>query len=386
MKHKKRYIVYGEPFIGEEEILAVKKVLKSRWLGPGPNVTKFENAFRKYIGSKHAIAVNSCTSGLWVALKALGIKKNDEIITTPLTFVSTINSIINTGARPVFVDVKNETGNINPDKIQDRINERTKAILPVHFAGRPCEMKAILKIAKKNKIFVIEDAAHAIESKCSAGKVGNIGDITVFSFYGNKNITTGEGGMVTTNNSMWSKCIRNLSTYGLDKNSWERYRSGCDLYRLVCSGYNFSITDIQASIGIEQLKRLRNNLVIRNKLWKEYNKGLRNIPGIKMPIEDNSVVHSRHMYTIEVNKRKYGMTRNVLSKKLKEAGIGTGIHYKAYHLNDYYKKYYGNEEGYYPNAERISKETLSLPLSPTLTKKDISYIVENIKSCCMMNK
>ena len=373
---RKNFIVFGEPQIGSEEIHEVIETLKSGWIGTGPKTERFEETFRKYVRAKHAVALNSCTAGLFLALEVIGIKEGDEVITTPLTFPATGNVIINHRAKPVFVDIKRETMNIDPDKIESKITTKTKAIIPVHFAGRPCEMNQILKIAKRHHLFIIEDAAHAIEAWYRDKKIGSIGDITAFSFYATKNITTGEGGMITTNNKEWAERISIKSLHGISKDAWKRYSSeGFQPYDTLYAGYKFNMTDIQASLGIHQLARVEKNLQIRERHWKRYNKAFVNIQGIIIPSESKNIKHARHVYTIILDIDRLKITRNQFVELMKKENIGTGIHFIALHLHSYYKNTFGYKRGDFPEAEFVSDRTVSLPLSAKLTDKDVDDVI-----------
>ena len=251
---RNNFLPFFRPLIGQEEIEEVVDTLKSDWLTTGPKTHLFEEEFAKYIGCKYAVAVNSCTAALHISLAALGIGKGDEVITSPYTFISAINVILQQGAIPIFVDIKPDTFNINPDLIRGKINDKTKAIMPVHFGGQPCEMDKIMKIAKDNNLLVIEDAAHAISAEYEGRKVGNIGDTTSFSFYPTKNITTGEGGMITTNDEELMNKYKIWSLHGISKDAWKRYSAeGSWYYEIVCPGYKYNMTDIQASLGLHQL-------------------------------------------------------------------------------------------------------------------------------------
>ncbi len=257
MPIRKEFLVFGRPVIGDKEIAEVVGSLRSGWLSTGPKVAAFEGLFGKYIGSKYAKALNSCTAGLHLAMLAAGIKKGDEIITTPMTFAATANSIIHAGARPVFVDVDRATMNIDAERIERKITKKTKAIIPVHFAGRPCDMDKIMGLKEKYNLTVIEDAAHAIEAVYKARKIGNIGDMTVFSFYVTKNITTGEGGMITTNNKKYAQMAETLALHGMSRGAWRRYSDkGFKHYQIVNPGYKYNMMDLQAAIGIHQLKQI----------------------------------------------------------------------------------------------------------------------------------
>ena len=270
---KNRYIKFSEPLIGKEEIKSVEKVLKSGWLTTGLKTKDFENKFSKYKKAKYALALNSCTAALHLSLRLLNLKKNDEVITSALTFSSTINSIVISGAKPVLADVEFNSQNIDPEQIEKKINKKTKAILIVHFAGRPCNMDQIMKIVKKYNLYLIEDCAHAIESKYKGKNVGTFGTFGCFSFYATKNLSIGEGGMLLTNEKKFYEKARILSLHGMDKAAWNRYgKNGYRHYDVSEIGYKYNLMDLLSVIGIEQLKRLENNLKIRKKLWETYHK------------------------------------------------------------------------------------------------------------------
>lgn len=377
---RQKFLVFGAPDIREEDIQEVVTTLKSGWLSTGPRVARFEEDFKNYIGCKHAIALNSCTAGLHLALEILGIKEGDEVITTPLTFASTANVIIHQGATPVFVDVEGKTGNIDPKEIKKKITKKTKAIIPVHLYGRPCKMDEIMEMAKENNLLVIEDAAHAVETYYRDRKIGTIGDLTAFSFYATKNVVTGEGGMITTNNDEWAKKLRVLQLHGLSKDAWKRYSAeGFTPYDILYPGYKYNMMDIQAALGIHQLKRVEENLKIREKYFRMYNQAFSNIPEIETPIEEKNIRHARHLYTILLKMEKLKCDRNQFAVALQAENIGIGIHFLALHLSSYYKKRFGYRRGNFPNAEYISDRTISSPLSTKLTEEDINDVIAGVR-------
>jgi dTDP-4-amino-4,6-dideoxygalactose transaminase len=377
---RKKFLIFGKPQIGTKEIKEVASTIRSGWLSTGPKVKKFEDRFKRYIGSRHAIALNSCTAGLQLALEAAGVGKGDEVITTALTFAATANVIVHSGARPVFADVDPSTMNISPEEIEKKITKRTKAIMPVHMAGKPCDMAPIMSIARKHRLFVIEDAAHAIETRYRRRKIGDIGDATVFSFYATKNLTTGEGGMLTTNNSKWAEKIRILSLHGISKSAWTRYtEKGFRPYDILCAGYKFNMMDIQASLGLHQLARIEANLRIRRKYYKMYNKAFKPIPQIITPKEEKNIKDARHLYIILIDTDSLKIDRNKFIMALKAENIGSGIHFSAVHLSSFYKKRFGYRRGDLPNTEYISKRTLSLPLSAELKAGDIRDVIKAVK-------
>jgi len=377
---RKNFLIFGSPAIEEPEIKEVEKTLRSGWLGTGPKVSKFEEIFKAYTGAKYAMALNSCTAGLHLSLVVSGIGPGDEVITTPLTFCATANTIIYSGAKPVFVDVEKDTMNIDPALIKKAITSRTKAIMPVHLAGRPCNMDAIMDIAKKKDLIVIEDAAHAIESIYKGRKIGNIGDLTCFSFYVTKNIVTGEGGMVTTNNEDWANKIKMYGLHGMSKDAWKRYSDeGYKHYQVIFPGFKYNMMDLQASIGIHQMQRIEKYLKRRNEIWKRYDNAFAGLPVTLPAPQEPDTVHARHLYTLLIDIDKIKMTRDQVQGALFKENIGTGIHFISLHLHEYYRKTFGFGPDDFPNARYISDRTLSLPLSAKLSDNDVEDVIVAVK-------
>ncbi len=378
-KKREKYLIFGNPLIEEPEIQEVVDTLRSGWLGTGPKVARFEDIFKQYTGAQYAMALNSCTAGLHLAMVVTGIRSGDEVITTPLTFASTANAIIHTGAKPVFVDIEKETMNIDPEKIEEAITPRTRAIIPVHFAGRPCNMDAIMDIARQHDLIVIEDAAHCIEGWYKGKKIGNIGDMTCFSFYVTKNIVTGEGGMVTTNKEVWADKIKMYGLHGLSKDAWKRYSDeGFIHYQVLFPGFKYNMMDIQASLGIHQMKRIDKYLKRRKEIWEKYNSAFSNLP-VSCPAQpEKNTVHARHLYTLLIDIDKIKKTRDDVQQELHELNIGTGIHFISLHLHDYYRKTYDFKPDDFPNAKFISDRTISLPFSAKLTDVDVGDVIEAV--------
>ena len=374
------FLIFGSPQIMDDEIEEVVKTLRSCWIGTGPKVGKFEEDFRKYIGSKYALAVNSCTAGLHLALLAAGIKNGDEVITTPMTFCATANVIIHSGGKPVFADIEKGSLNIDPFEIEKKITEKTKVILPVHYTGRPCNMDSILKIAKKYSLKVISDCAHAIEAEYHGKKVGSIGDMSVFSFYVTKNLVTGEGGMITFSDPQYADDIRILTLHGMSKDAWKRYSDEeYKHYFVVAPGYKYNMTDMQASLGIHQLKRIESNWKRRLEIWYRYNQAFKTLP-VMIPAEfEENTRHALHLYTLILDIDKLQTDRDGVLNALYKENIGTGVHFIAVHLHPYYKEKFGYKKEDFPISSYISDRTISLPFSAKLSDRDVEDVIISVK-------
>ena len=375
-----KYLVFGAPRIEEPEIAEVVDSLRSGWLGTGPKVARFEQMFREYVGSDYALAVNSCTAGLHLSLLVADLKPGDEVITTPMTFAATVNTILHVGATPVLVDCDRETQLIDPQKIKEAITPKTRAIVPVHLCGRPCDMDAIGDIARRHDLVVIEDAAHAIETVYKGQKVGNISTLTNFSFYVTKNVVTGEGGMVTTNNPDFADKIKMYGLHGLSRDAWKRFSDdGYKHYQVIYPGFKYNMMDLQAAIGIHQLQRADEWLVRRNEIWQIYNQAFADLP-IGLPaLDEPDTVHGRHLYTLMVDEARCGISRDAFMNKMHQLNVGTGVHYVAVHLHPYYRETFGYEPSDFPNATWLSERTVSIPLSPKLTNGDVEDVITAVR-------
>ncbi len=385
-KHNE-YIVFGAPYIGRQEIAEMAKTLKSGWIGTGPKTAKFEKLVSDYVGAKFGLALNSCTAGLHLSLLVCGIGPGDEVITTPLTFCATANVIIHAGATPVFADVDRSSMNIDPAKIEKAVTKKTKAIMPVHLAGRPCEMDEIMRIAKKHKLFVIEDAAQALGSEYKGRKIGQIADLTCFSFYVTKNIITGEGGMITTNRRDFADKIKIYALHGMSKDAWKRYSDdGYKHYQVVFPGYKYNLTDMQASLGIHQIKSIAKFDKIRQKTWDTYNRAFADLPVILPAPFAADTRHNKHLYTLLIDKKKCGISRDAFMLELHRRGVGTGVHFLPLHLHEYYRRRFGYKRGDYPNAEYIGERTVSLPLSAKLSQSEVAKIIKTVRGVIIESK
>lgn len=371
MKLRENFLPYNLPLIDESEINEVVDTLKSGWITTGPKTKRFEEEFKGYIGAKHAIAVNSCTAGLHLSLIASDIGPGDEVITTPLTFCATVNVIEHCGATPVLVDIDEKTFNIDVTKIEEKITPKTKAIMPVHFAGQSCEMDEIKKIAKKYNLLVIEDAAHSVGTEYKGQKIGKDSYSACYSFYATKNLATAEGGMIVTNNDNLAEKLRILSLHGISKDAWKRYTSeGNWYYEVIYPGFKYNMTDIQAALGIHQLKKLDNFNNVRAQYAKIYNESFSDISGIILPQEYiQGMVW--HLYCL----RLQDFPRDKFIEKMKEYNIGTSVHFIPIHNHPYYKNKYNFQQNDFPVVNKIFNEIVSLPLYPKMTKEDVNYVV-----------
>ncbi len=376
------YLPVARPAIDEGDVEAVADVLRSGWLTTGPRVRAFEAAFAAYVGAPHAIALNSCTAGLHLALLAARIGPGDEVVTSPLTFCATVNVILHVGATPVFADVDPVTHTLDPSAAGAAVTRRTRALLPIHLAGRPADVLALRDIAARNDLVTIEDAAHCVEGRSSAGKVGTSADFTCFSFYATKNISTGEGGMVTTGSDEAAAFMRAASLHGLSRDGWARYaKGGTAFYDVVTPGYKYNMMDIQAALGLRQLTRLEEMQASRARVWAAYDAGLE-ATGLRLPAScPPGVVHARHLYQVLVDPSRCGSTRDRLAAALAEEGIGTSVHFRPVHLFSYYTERFGYAPGAFPVAERVAAQTLSLPLSGAMTVEDAERVVDAIRRC-----
>lgn len=380
VRSKDNFLIFGAPAIEDAEIDEVVASMKSGWLGTGPKVAEFEQDFAKYKGIKNSAAVNSCTAALHLSLLASGLKPGDEVITTPMTFCATVNAIIHARATPVLADVDPVTMDIDPNEVEKKITSKTRAILPVHFAGRSCDMDALCDIAKKHNLKIIEDCAHAIETEYKGRKAGTFGDFGCFSFYVTKNVVTGEGGMVVAKNEEDIALIKMLALHGMSRDAWKRFSDeGYKHYFVVECGYKYNMMDLQAAIGIHQLKRVEANWQRRQQIWQTYNKAFSDLPvGLPAQVEPDTR-HAYHLYTILIDKEKTGISRDEFLFAMTVNNIGVGVHYLSISEHPFYQKTFVCKPEDYPNAMRIGRQTVSLPLSAKLTDEDVEDVVEAVR-------
>ena len=373
-----KFLAFSPPLIGDEEINEVIETLKSDWITSGPKTKRFEEEFKIYFNCPSSLALNSCTAALHTALVALGIGPGDEVITTPMTFCASVNVIEQVGAKPVLVDVEPDTLNIDPLKIENAITPRTKAILPVHYSGHPVELDDINEIARRHNLFVIEDAAHALSAKYRGKFIGSTNNPVCFSFYATKNLTTAEGGMLTGEPEFIEKA-RIISLHGMSRDAWKRYsKEGSWYYEVVFPGFKYNMTDIQASLGIWQLKKLERFQIRRREIVKMYNKAFSNEEALELPVERPYVEHAWHLYVIRLNLNALKIGRNEFIDELNKRNIGTSVHFIPIHLHPYYRDKYGFRPEDFPVAYSNYLRVISLPLCPKLADQDVNDVIEAV--------
>jgi len=373
-------LVFGQPLICEDEINEVVDSMEKSWLGTGPKVYQFEKDFSTYKNVPNSVAVNSCTAALHLACVALNLKPGDEVITSAMTFCATINAIIHSGATPILVDIDPNTLNIDPKQIEKKITKKTKAILLIHFAGRPCPMDEIMAIAKSHKLAIIEDCAHAIESEYHGQKTGTFGNFGCFSFYATKNITTGEGGMVISSHDKLLNKIKIMALHGMSHDAWGRFSDdGYKHYFVVERGFKYNMMDIQAAVGIHQLKRIEDYWKKRESIWNKYSSALKDtVLGLPSDVEENTK-HAYHLFTIRINHKKSGISRDQFLEQMTKCNIGVGVHYLAIPEHPFYQNEYGWNLSEYPHAQSYGQETVSLPISPKLSDQDLDDVISAVK-------
>jgi dTDP-4-amino-4,6-dideoxygalactose transaminase len=379
VKSDQEFLVFGEPQILEEEIQEVVACLRSGWIGTGPRVARFEQDFAAFKGVERAVAVASCSAGLHLSLLTLGIEPGDEIITSPLTFCGTVNAIIHAGGRPVLADIDPVTMNLDPRQVEPRLTPRTRAIVPVHFAGRCCDMKALAAIYSRRGLSLIEDCAHALEAEYHGKAAGTFGDFGCFSFYATKNVTTGEGGMVTARRAADLNQIRSLAFNGMTKDAWARVREGGnEQYCVHHVGLKYNMMDLQAAIGIHQLRRVAANWRRRREIWVRYLEAFASLP-ISLPAaEEPGTRHAHHLFTVTIDARRAGITRDEFLKTMAEFGIGLGVHYLSVPEHPIYRDRFGWRPEEWPAAHTVGRQTVSLPLSQKLTDQDVERVIRAV--------
>ncbi len=379
---RESFLVYGSPQIEQAEIDEVVDSLRSCWLGTGPKVARFERDFAAYKGvpENRVAAVNSCTAALHISFITAGVGPGDEVITTPMTFAATVNAIIHCGATPVLADVDPTTMNIDPAQIEARITARTRAVLPVHLAGRPCDMDAICRIVARHNLILIEDCAHAVETEYHGQKAGTFGDLGCFSFYVTKNVVTGEGGMILARDEERIARAKTLALHGLSKDAWRRYSDdGYKHYAVVSCGFKYNMMDLQAAIGIHQLARVESNWLRRKEIWQTYQEAFADLPVICPAEPEPNTRHAYHLYSILIDREACGVDRDDFLERMTRLNIGVGVHYLSIPEHPYYQQRFGWRPEDYPHAMKIGRQTVSLPLSPKLTDEDVKDVIAAVR-------
>ena len=380
-------IPFNRPSITKREIAEVVATLESGWITTGPRTRKFEEEFASYCGAKHAVAVNSCTAAMHLGLSAMNLQPGDEVITSPYTFAASAEVILYHGARPVFVDITPETFNIDPEQIEKSITEKTRVLLPVHIAGLPSAMDKIIELAEKYELKVLEDAAHATETMYHNRKVGSISNATAFSFYATKNLATGEGGMLTTNDDRIAERARILSLHGMSRDAWKRYHSGGSWqYEIVAQGYKYNMTDIQAALGLVQLSRLEEMGRKRKSIVDRFNKAFSELPQLMVPPDSSLHRHAWHLYLLRIKPELMTIDRDRFIELLQESGISPSVHFIPLHLMPLYQKEWGYQAGDFPKAEAIFNSEITLPLYPDLAEDEVDFIIDRVFDIVSQNR
>ncbi|HEY1659126.1 MAG TPA: UDP-4-amino-4,6-dideoxy-N-acetyl-beta-L-altrosamine transaminase [Candidatus Sulfotelmatobacter sp.] len=381
---RKTLLPYGHQSITEDDIAAVVNALRSDWLTTGPKVGEFEEVFAAEVGAKYAISFSSGTAALHAAAFAAGLKPGDEAITTPLTFAATANCILYQGATPVFADVNDDTLNLDQGKVAARISSRTRAILPVDYAGHPADMDSIQELAARHGCIVIEDASHALGAEYKDHRVGSLADMTVFSFHPVKHLTTGEGGMVTTNRPDFAETLRRFRNHGISSEARQRQAEGQWFYEMVVLGFNYRLTDIACALGLSQLERLRQNLSRRREIATQYTSAFRDLEGITTPAVRENVNPAWHLYPIRLNLEKLTANRARIFRALRAENIGVNVHYIPVHLHPYYRDRFGYRGGEFPVAENAYERLISLPMFHGMSDQDVEDVVAAVGKilCC----
>lgn len=375
------FLVFGQPQIEQEDIDEVVDSLRSAWLGTGPKVARFEHDFAAYKGVSNVAALNSCTAALHLSMLAADLKPGDEVITTPLTFCATVNAIIHAGATPVLADIDPDTLNINPVDVARKITSKTRAILPVHFAGRPCDMTALGIIADQHNLLIIEDCAHAIETEYRGRKAGTMGNFGCFSFYSTKNVVTGEGGMVIAKREEDIARIKVLGLHGMSKDAWKRFGDeGYKHYYVTECGFKYNMMDLQAAIGIHQLARVERNWELRREVWQAYQAAFADLPVTQPAEPEPGTRHAYHLYTILIDEQRCGITRDNFLDAMTGCNVGVGVHYLSIPEHPYYRDVFGWRPEDYPEAMRVGRQTVSLPISARLTPANVESVILAVNS------
>lgn len=379
-KMRDTFLPFALPLLGEDEIEGVLECLRSGWLTTGPKTKQFEQEFAAYVGAKHALAVNSCTAALHLGLEALGVGEGDEVITSPMTFTATAAVIEHLQAHPVFVDVEPRTLNIDVSKIEERITPKTKAILPVHFAGQACDMAPLMELARRRNIPVIEDAAHAIPTRYQGKLIGTLGDVTCFSFYATKNLTTGEGGMITTDRDDVADRVRLMYLHGMSRDAWKRYtESGSWAYEILAPGFKYNLSDVASAIGIPQLRAVETMHARRREIARRYTEAFQGLPGVRPPEVADDASHGWHLYVIQVDPTALTIGRDEFIREMMARKIGVSVHFIPLHIQPYYRDKYELQPNDYPNAYAAYQRILSLPIYARMSDADVEDVIAAVR-------
>ncbi|MBP7997654.1 MAG: DegT/DnrJ/EryC1/StrS family aminotransferase [Chloroflexi bacterium] len=375
------FLPFALPDIDETELAEVREALLSGWVTTGPKTRQFEAEFAAAVNAKHAIAVNSCTAAMHLALEAIGLERGDEVITTPYTFAATAEVIRYFDARPVLVDICRDDFNLNPELLEAAITPRTKAIIPIHIAGLPADLDAIQAVAQKHGLAVIEDAAHAFPTMYKGRMIGQISDFTCFSFYATKTITTGEGGMICTDNDAWAERCRIMALHGISKDAWKRYTAeGSWYYEIIAPGYKYNMTDVAAAMGLAQLRKAHTMWQRRREIAQVYNQAFANHPALQIPTDRPDSQHAWHLYMLRLRPDQLPLDRAQFITKLKEKNIGTSVHFIPLHLHPYYRETYGYQPDDFPMAYQEYQKEISLPIYSKMSLSDVEYVIESVLS------
>lgn len=378
---RETFLPFALPDIDETELAEVREALFSGWVTTGPKTRQFEAEFAAAVNAKHAIAVNSCTAAMHLALEAIGLERGDEVITTPYTFAATAEVIRYFDARPVLVDICRDDFNLNPELLEAAITPRTKAIIPIHIAGLPADLDAIQAVAQKHGLAVIEDAAHAFPTMYKGRMIGQISDFTCFSFYATKTITTGEGGMICTDNDAWAERCRIMALHGISKDAWKRYTAeGSWYYEIIAPGYKYNMTDVAAAMGLAQLRKAHTMWQRRREIAQVYNQAFANHPALQIPTDRPDSQHAWHLYMLRLRPDQLPLDRAQFITKLKEKNIGTSVHFIPLHLHPYYRETYGYQPDDFPMAYQEYQKEISLPIYSKMSLSDVEYVIESVLS------
>lgn len=378
-KIREQFLPFAKPDIGEEEIELVSEVIASGWLTTGPKTVQFENEFARYVGAKHAVSVNSATAAMHLALEAAGLKSGDEVITTTYTFAATAEVVRYFDAKPVLVDIRPDTLNIDVHQIASAITERTKAIMPVHVAGQAADLDPIHTLARQHNLTVIEDAAHALPTYYKGNMIGTLSDFTAFSFYATKTLATGEGGMITTDNDEWADRCRVMRLHGISKDAWKRYTAeGSWYYEIVAPGFKYNLTDVASALGLVQLSKVEKMNERRHEIARRYDEAFSQHPALEPPTQSPDSTHAYHLYILRLNLKQLSINRSAFIKALRDANIGVSVHWIPLHMHPYYRQTYGYKPEDYPVAYAEYQRVISLPIYSVMSDQDVDDVINAV--------